>query len=175
MMPAPTHLKGIIIPREDLLDEEPLIGDVLCKCGSNDFRLMYPGATQEYEGKMHPCTTEINGHFFFLTKAVCTKCSVEYLLFDSDFHGSDGFLCHDRKKASLPRPSLVSWKCLSCGALSHSVTITICSQGKDVFMAETKGEFDEGLWPDAFEWITISIKCNKCGLETKNWVDYETA
>lgn len=174
MMPIPSHLKNILIPHDTVVDEEPLVGDIQCRCGSNEFSLMYPGRTQEYEGKKYPSTSEINGNSFFLVKAVCSKCRTEYLLFDKDFHGSDGFLCHDIKTVSLTRPPLIPWNCISCGSIKHKVEITICSPGKEVFMNETKGEYDEERWPDAFEWITISIECTKCGTKTERWVDYET-
>lgn len=174
MMPVPTHLKSIVIPREKSVDEEPFVGDLLCRCGSKSFRMNYPGKTQEFKGKVHPCTIEIDGNFFFLIKAICTKCDMEYLLFDKHFHGWDGFLCHDKKEASLPRPVLVPWECLSCGNMGHKVTIEVSSLGKDDFMDATKGKFGEDKWQDAFEWIWISIECTKCGLKTENWVDYET-
>lgn len=174
MMPVPSHLRNILIPRDKVLNEELLIGDVICHCGNRAFNVMYPGKTQEYEGREHPCTIEINGEFFFLIKAVCSKNNEEYILFDKDFHGSDGFLCHDEEQANLPRPPLVNWKCRSCNASSHEISVKISSQGKDDFMEVTEEEFDESRWPDAFEWIWITIKCSKCGLVTDDWVDYET-
>jgi hypothetical protein len=175
MMPVPTHLRNIVVPREEVVDEELLIGDVRCRCGSGDFSLMYPGSTQEYEGKVYACTAEIDGNFFFLVKAVCAKCCAEYTLFDKHFHGWDGFLCHNPAKAALPRPPLTDWKCLSCGSMNHKVVIKVSSQGKDDFIGATEGEFDEENWPDAFEWIWMTITCCECGLVTENWVDYETA
>ena len=51
MMPIPSHLKNIVIPQDTFIDEELLIGDVQCHCECRCFCLMYPGKTQEYEGK----------------------------------------------------------------------------------------------------------------------------
>jgi hypothetical protein len=175
MMPVPTHLGDIVVPRDQVVDEELLIGDVRCRCGSRDFTLMYPRGTQQYEGSIYPCAVEVDGNFFFVVKAVCSKCSADYTLFDKHFHGWDGFLCHNPAKAALPRPALIEWKCQSCGSLNHKAVIEVCSQGKDYFVGATEGEFDEEEWPDAFEWISISITCSECGFKTEKWVDYETA
>ena len=174
MMPVPSHLSDILFPRDKVLDDELLIGDVICGCGCRIFKVMYPGETQEYEGREYPCTIEIDGNFFFLIKAVCSKCNEEYILFDKDFHGWDGFLCHDSMKAKLPRPKLICWKCKSCKASNHEVSIKVSSQGKTDFIDATEGEFDESKWSDAFEWIWVTIKCSECKLVTEDWIDYET-
>ncbi len=174
MMPVPTHLHMILFPREEVPDENLLTGDVKCSCGNRVFHVMYPGKTQEYKGSKYPCTIEINGNFFFLIKVNCPKCNEEYTLFDKHYHGWDGFLCHDNMKAELPRPKLICWKCRSCKSSTHEVSITLSSQGKDDFVDAADGEYDESKWPDAFEWIWITIKCSECGLVTEDWVDYET-
>lgn len=174
MMPVPSHLKYILYPRKKNLDEGLLIGDIKCSCGSRSFHVMYPGATQEYEGKKYPCTIEKDGSFFFVIKVNCSECNVEYTLFDRHFHGWNGFLCHDSVQASLPRPELKYWYCQSCNSSCHEVSIKISSQGKSDFMDATGGEYDENKWPDAFEWIWITIKCSECGLVSEDWVDYET-
>jgi hypothetical protein len=163
------------VSRNELEDEEVLIGNLRCPCGSENFKMMYPGQTHEYEGRTYPCTAEIDGHFFFLVKAICSECNLEHLLFDEHFHGWDGVMCHDIRKASLPRPPLTYWKCLSCGGLYHKVTLKIAFESKENFIEQSRGEFDKTKWPDAFQWIWISITCCKCGLESKDWVDYETA
>lgn len=175
MMPVPSYLSNILIPRDKALDEGLLEGDVICHCGNRAFNVMYPGKIQEYGGKQYACTIQIVGNFFFCIKAICSKCGEKYLLFDKHFHGWNGFLCHDAEKASLPRPNLVCWKCTSCNSSNHGVSIKISSQGKDDFIEATDGEIDECKWADAFEWIWITLKCNECSLITENWVDYETA
>lgn len=175
MLPVPSHLKNVLTSTNEIEDEEILVGKLRCRCGSEKFKLMYPGQTHEYEGHIFPCTAEIDGNFFFLIKAICEGCNLEHLLFDEHFHGWDGVMCHDAKKANLPRPPLVPWKCLSCGDLSHKVTVKIAFESKENFIEQSRGEFAEDIWPDAFQWIWMSIACCKCGLETKDWVDYETA
>ena len=175
MLPVPNHLKNVLVPRAEIKDEEIFVAGLRCQCGSEDFKLMYPGQTHEYEGQIYPCTAEIDGNFFFVIKALCMACSMNHLLFDKHLHGWDGFMCHDIKNASLPRPPLVPWKCLSCGDLSHKVTIKIAFESKENFLEQARGEFAEDRWPDAFQWIWMSIVCTNCGLKTESWVDYETA
>ena len=175
MLQVPSHLKGILVPREDTTDTEIVEGRLRCKCESEQFQLMYPGQTHQYEGKTYPCTAQVDGNFFFLIKAVCNECSEGYLVFDKHFHGWDGFVCHDTEEAKLSRPPLVPWRCLSCGGLFHKVMVEIAFQSKEFFVRETGGKFDEDRWPDAFQWIWISITCCKCSLKTEKWVDYETA
>lgn len=136
---------------------------------------MYLGQTHGYEGRIYPCTAEIDGNFFFLIKAICTTCGTEHLLFDKHYHGWNGFMCHDKNKANLPRPSLVPWECLSCGDLSHKVMVKITYESKENFIEQSQGKVDEDKWPDAFQWIWMSITCFRCGLETIDWGDYETA
>ena len=175
MLPVPSHLKNILVPKSGIKEEDVLIGNLRCRCGSERFVLMYPGQTHEYKGDIIPCTAEIDGNFFFLIKAKCGKCGQEHLLFDKDFHGWDGLTCHDDAEAKLPRPPLIPWKCLSCGDLSHKATVKINFENKEDFIEQSCGEYDVDRWPDAFQWIWMTITCCNCSLVTENWVDYETA
>jgi hypothetical protein len=50
----------------------------------------------------------------------------------------------------------------------------IQTEGKDDFVSESGGEFDENRWPDGFGCFNMSIKCARCGLETPQWVSCET-
>jgi DNA-directed RNA polymerase subunit RPC12/RpoP len=174
MMPAPTHLRDCVLPGDARIDETGFFGKVRCPCGSESFRLLYPGETHEYRGVAIPCTAQVNGHFFFLVKAACANCGREHLLIDKDFHGWDGFVCHDAKQASLPRPSLRPWKCLKCGGTDHSASVSIETQGRQDFIEEAGEGFDPERWPDAFSWFTMAIRCVNCGKETPSWVALET-
>jgi hypothetical protein len=174
MMPVPKHLKGCVIPRDSIVDEASLIGAVKCPCGGDHFQLLYPGQTHQWEGESIPCTAEIGKAFFFLIKAKCTECGKEHLVIDNDFHGWNGFICHDARQAALPRPPLVPWKCLACEGLEHTAEVAISTEGKTHFVEETDGEVDEDLWPEGFGWITIAIECKKCGKKSPQWVSFET-
>jgi hypothetical protein len=174
MMPVPTHLRNCVSQHDSMVDESPLIATVRCPCGSTAFEMLFPGATHEYNGERIPCTAEVNGSFFFLIKAVCTSCAREHLLIDQDFHGWNGFVCHDESQASIPRPPLVPWKCGSCGGTTHAGTVTIQTQGKEDFLREGGENIDSERWPDAFEWFSMGIKCCGCGAEKTEWVSLET-
>ncbi len=170
MMPVPSHLKDCVNPKDAVVDESPLDAFVSCVCGSPQFELLFPGQTQEWDGKQIPCTAEINGTFFFLIKARCWTCKREHLLFDSHFHGWDGLIGHDPAQALLPRPSLVAWKCISCGNTKHEASVHISPVEREGFDSAPIER-----WPDAFEWFSMTIKCGSCGQDTPEWVSYETA
>jgi DNA-directed RNA polymerase subunit RPC12/RpoP len=173
-MPVPTHLKKCVIPGSSKIDETALKAKVQCPCRGKVFEMLYPGKTHMFQGKRYPCVAEIKKKFFFLITAKCVACGKEHLLLDKDFHGWDGFVCHDSKQAKLPRPVLVSWKCLECGGLPHKAHVEIQTQGKEDFVSETGGKFPTKRWPDGFGWFTLSVECAKCGFKTPEWVSYET-
>jgi hypothetical protein len=174
MMPVPSHLIECVVPKESTIDESSLDAVVRCPCGSTLFELLYPGQKRDYDGEIVPCVAEIDGKFFFVIKARCMICQREHLLLDSDFHGWNGFICHDVEQAALPRPSLVAWNCLSCGATAHEASVQICTEGKADYVATVGKEFDVERWPDAFGWFSMAIKCNRCGKHTPEWISYET-
>jgi hypothetical protein len=135
---------------------------------------MYPGQTHEAGGETIPCTAEIDGEFFFLVRADCAACERQHLLLDADFHGWNGFVCHDEAKASLPRPPLVAWRCLACGGVDHTASVQIQTEGKQDFVDQVGEDFDAERWPDGFGWFAMSIRCVSCPHETGEWVSYET-
>ena len=111
MMPVPSHLQEIAVPRDSAIDEESLTADIRCPCGESKFELLYPGQAHEYGDGTIPCTAEIDGHFFFILKSRCARCKREHLLLDADFHGWNGFICHDPDQAAIARPPLITWRC----------------------------------------------------------------
>jgi len=104
MMPVPSHLQGFVVPTDSADDEEALSAAIRCPCGEAKFELLYPGQTHEYDGQEIPCTAEIDGNFFFVLKSRCSVCGREHLLLDKDFHGWNGFICHEPDQAAFPRP-----------------------------------------------------------------------
>ncbi len=162
-MPVPSHLFDSVSPKDSVIDESALDAEVICSCGSRQFELQYPGQTHEYRGEQTPCTALVGGQFFFVIKARCSACGHEHLLFDKDFHGWDGFVCHDETQASEPRPPLTPWHCVTCGKSQHEASVQIHAQGREDFVAETDGEIDEARWPDAFDCFGMSITCIGCG------------
>src|SRR5262249_23070039 len=116
-----------------------------------------------------------NDEWFFVIKAVCAACRKEHVLFDSHFHGCDGFLQHEEEKAALPRPRLWPWWCLLCGSPVHEGRITVILDYKDRYFEYGYAEkFGADRWPDAYGCFGMGIKCCACGHDTPCWVDYET-
>lgn len=184
MMKSPTHLKECTEPltkedisenkcigKYDINDENQYVAKVKCECGNDVFEIYTLGISNGGE----PCTEEFNGNYFFVVKVNCTSCERKYLLFDAGFHGWDGWICHDDKKAQLPMPTLAKWICRNCSGTKHSLVIMISSQGEADFIEQMGEDFDVNRWQDAFDWFTLDIKCDECGHETVDFVSYETA
>lgn len=174
MMPSPTHLVGWIKPDSDIIDEENFEGKIKCPCGNETFEVSHPGNMLEDRGEKFPCTIEIDSKFFFLIKVKCSDCSEEKIIFDADFHGWDGYVCHDPEQANIERPNLQLWNCSACNSPKHSVHVQIQTEGKQDFIEESSGEFPEERWVDAFGWIDIDLRCSECEKETIGWISYET-
>lgn len=172
-MPVPTHLTGIAVPTETTLDEEPLRADLQCECGSRSFEFLYPGQTQLFGGREIPCVAEVDGRFFEIVSSRCTECALERVLLDGDFHGWNGFVCHDPTQAAIPRPPLVPWPCQNCGGTAHSGQLLISGEGKEDFVSEMPDD-DAERWPDAFGWFELGCRCLECGHETPDLFSHET-
>jgi hypothetical protein len=173
-LPIPKHLKNILVPiRKN--NENSFSGFLKCKCGNDlDFKILYPGETKVYKNDIITVVKEYNNNFYFIIKVICLKCNENYLLFDNNLHGWDGFVCHDYNKPIYPDSELQLWKCTNCNSYNHNLIISINSQGKQDFIDEAGSDFNVDDWVEAFDWITISIKCNNCKKEIKEWVSYET-
>jgi hypothetical protein len=50
---------------------------------------------QPHKDSVIPVTLEKDGYFFFRIEAACKRCRIHHLLFDTDFHGWNGYICHD--------------------------------------------------------------------------------
>lgn len=176
MMPVPSHLRKCLVPNDEKLDEQYLIGKLRCPCGCKKFQFLYTGQDSDVAGSI--CAAEIDDEWFFVIKAKCISCGREHLLLDRDFHGWDGFICHDTKKALLPRPPVDLWKCRLCGCLEHTATVEISPTDKEEFhdvVREEPEKFQMEMWPDAFEWFIVSLQCCNCAHKQEHWVDYEAA
>lgn len=174
MTPVPSHLIDYIAPGQVTVSPERSYAELRCTCGARRFELLYPGQTHKYRKEVIPCSAEFDGTFFFLIKSRCTQCRNERLLFDSHFHGWDGFVCHDAKQAAIPRPELVVWKCLKCSATEHEASVRFEAMNREEFVEATAGKLDAARWPDAFSWFSMRIKCVGCGKDTAEWIEYET-
>jgi hypothetical protein len=174
MIPVPNHLRTCTVPVDNEADEFQYVGKVKCACGGTAFQMLHTNATHEWEGEQVPCVAEIDGKFFLRIAAKCEQCGTEHLLLDSDFHGWNGFVCHDKKKAKQPRPPLVAWGCRQCAKMSFESQVTISSEGEVDAIEEADGDLDETNWQEGFSWIDIDVRCCDCGDEHEGWISYET-
>lgn len=175
MQPVPTHLREVLHPHSDDLDEEPVVGELRCPCGSQGFHLRFPGQTHEHAGREIPCVAEVEGEFFFRLDAVCAACGRGHLLLDQDLHGWNGLVCREPEQAARPRPPLQPWACRACGELSHAAEAEIAGEGREDFEDEAGDlDLDPERWPDAFGSFALHIRCSACGVQTPEWVVLET-
>jgi hypothetical protein len=177
-MNFPDYLKSNLVLINYRVNKSIAQADLQCKCGCLNFEVLYPGSTINIDGRVYPYSYETDTDSFFLIKVKCVECQSEYLIFDEDFHGWDGFYCHDLRHAALARPKLTPWTCLSCGQIPHKVSIKLDHTDRKEYeemQYSKKRPFIENEWLLSFEWIWIGITCSNCNLSTPDWSDYETA
>jgi len=155
-LPIPTHLKDFFFPVGNDNNEFEVTGIIKCSCGNDCFEVW-----------------ESNGRL--ILKVVCSKCKKEFMVFDSGKHGWDGFVCGDDfLDRQMP---FDKYSCSDCTGDSHKVMVRISSQGKQDFVDECLSDDDSFSfedWVDAFEWISVSLTCEKCGMVSNEWLDVET-
>ena len=179
MLPIPIHLEHILIPKGEN-NEFEVTGDLKCDCGNNEFTISFIGKYQD--GIVTLCKYE--DVFYLAIKCKCKKCGKLHVIFDNNLHGWNGFVCSDENEFNGYENFPIeiyqkSWLCPKCNNDSHIISVNISSQGKADFISEVlenseDARFVEEDWVNAFEWITISLKCLTCGFEDKEWIDYET-
>lgn len=172
-LPIPTHLKEILNPIGVENDEFMVCGQLKCSCGSENFEIHFVGDDSDYEKDKVIKVLGIEGGYFLIVKVKCLQCKNEYSVFDSDYHGWNGFVCGGDNRDK-ERPSTKMWHCHECSGTDHKVILTINSQGKDDFIEEGGVDFSQEDWVDAFEWITMETDCAKCGTRNPEWISYET-
>ena len=173
IFPMPTHLKDILIPTGNKNSELHVEGAVKCSCGCENFHITIYADTE----KGYPVVCGYNDSYALIVKAVCMDCRRKHLIFDSNKHGWNGFVCHE--DVEVPDEKLVRWNCTKCGCDTHGIKLGINSHGKQDFIDESgiadgDSDFSEDDWVNAFDWITIDINCFKCMRHDKKWIDFET-
>jgi len=176
MMPVPTHLNGLAVAKDTRLDESPLEAWVRCPCGGDMFTVLYPGKTVMHEGRQYAAAVAIGENSFFLIRARCVACGVVHLLFDADFHGWNGWICHCPEQAALSRPPLVPWCCPRCDGDVHRASVRVYSEGRADFAryAAVNSLFPVAQWADGFGWFDVCTECARCGLALDPWATWET-
>lgn len=156
VFPIPTHMQSILFPVGSNNREFEVTGKIKCPCGSEVFEVWESNDRQ-------------------IVKVVCEQCKKEFVVFDSGKHGWNGFVCEDDfLDRDLP---FKQYLCSKCNKEFFGVTVHISSQGKDDFKEECLSNDDSFTledWVNAFDWITISLSCEKCRLVCEGWLDFET-
>ena len=170
MLPIPQHMKPIFHPLGEKNNEFRVSGELICSCGEGGFELEYVAEVVDGEIKV----VEIDGRFFLIINARCSTCKKYYTILDKDFHGWNGFVNEGFGNRVSSQPVSRKWHCRQCNHMAHRVQMVIYSKGKEDFLMETEGELNENEWAEAFSWISIDLICEKCRLEEKEWINYET-
>ena len=187
--PPPTHLAGCLAPARVTDGGTLFEAAVRCSCGGERVEVHYHGKTHQPGGRSDPipCTVQLPGlsgydACWFGLKTVCPACRREQILFDSKLHGWDAVAASSAaaraRAAALPRPPLVPWACLVCGATAHACEVRLRLPSPGGFLSDT---FEDAGWPmprsrraEAFGWFGLSIRCCECGRQTDDWAGYET-
>ncbi|VTR98670.1 Uncharacterized protein OS=Aneurinibacillus aneurinilyticus ATCC 12856 GN=HMPREF0083_00370 PE=4 SV=1 [Tuwongella immobilis] len=173
----PRHLVNCLSHNVNRLDDFRFETDFICRCGSTLFRWYTVGRYGESDPFRRPLSILIEGKPCFRIENECIKCNHRCLVFDSQIHGWNGFICRNEHLARISRPTLDLWKCTVCFAAGQSARIGIASEGEsdfNEFLQSFGDRFNPDDWVDAFGWIHISLRCPDCKTDIPGWVDYET-
>lgn len=166
--PIPTHLRDIFKVDEQHSDQTELRGKIVCPCGCEIFKIMH-NEDREWDDSL-PYGEQVG----LKINTICVKCNQTLLLFDQATQGYDGFVCYDFKTAS--DDSLSSLTCEKCGVSMFHVKLVIEVEDKEQFMEECVADAPDAFKPedyvDAFNWITVTVRCAACDYEN-DWIDLE--
>ena len=172
MYPIPRHLVEIFNVNTEESSEYDIKGKISCTCGCDKFGIR---TYAEYDKEGCPHVYEYKGDYAFVVKCICKDCQKEWLLFDLSKHGFEGFLWHEG--AEVPDSELEKYHCLKCNSEYLEIIVEIEAEDKEQFIEEVvelePDKYTEEDYVDAFNWITIDLKCAECGEEFKNWVSLE--
>lgn len=173
MLPIPTHLKNILIISKNGYNGDDIEGMIQCTCGCKNIKLKIYAE----EHNDHISVNEYKGDYGFRIVGLCTSCKKTFDIFDMAKHGYDGFVCNDGK--SVEDIDLKKYSCSDCKNDTFEVEVGIELEDQEQFneeiVNENPDEFKSEDYVDAFDWITISLKCSNCGRVIKDWVNFETA
>ncbi len=169
--PIPTHLKEILVVDEKASDIHDIEGSLRCTCGCKKFLLR--NFADYYNAQ--PCVARKNDGYAFVIKAVCADCGNEWVVFDLSKHGYNGFVCKDG--LTVDDSELEKYLCSKCFSEYFFVKIGIEVENKEQFIEECVTEYPDEFSPEdyinAFNWITISVKCCHCEIKNDDWVSLE--
>lgn len=142
-------------------DNDIMEGELTC-CKNHDFEMSVAG---EIKHSVFSKMYLFSENDETAVEVRCRKCGQVISVFDS---GCDGYdKCGEKQHVHMPMKPV---KCKKCQNRVFSVEIKY--ENPDI--QELK-ELEIPEIDNAFTWIWITLKCNKCGTQYKNFVDCETA
>lgn len=146
-------------------------GSLKCTCGCEKFS--FRNFANYYNAQ--PCVFPKNDGFAFVIKVVCADCNKNWVVMDLSKHGYDGFVC--RNGLSVDESELKKYLCPKCGKEYFLVKVGIEAEDKEQFIEECVSEYPDEFSPDdyidAFNWITVSVKCCNCEMTCEEWISLE--
>lgn len=171
MLPIPTHLQNFLMVNSLKSDMNNVEGRLCCSCGCQGFKIK----AFDIDENNHASVGRYNDDYAMKISTDCCNCGKNLLLFDMSKHGYDGFVCGDG--TTVPNEKLIPFYCDKCQSNNFEVSLLIEAEDKEQFIEEVistePDRFTVDDYVDAFNWIVISLKCNKCNHEIKNWIDLE--
>lgn len=142
--------------------DNTIIEGVLTCCNSHAFEVSCVGEIKHsLSAKM--CLFPASGNLMLEVR--CKKCGKVISVFDSN---CDGYGLHE--KNPYPRFSARPIACKRCKNHDYSVGIRYEYPAIQELEALDISEIE-----NAFTWIWITLACNQCGMNYRNFVDFETA
>lgn len=139
--------------------ENTTAGELIC-CGKQRFALEYEGEIKySLWGKAYLSS---QNEQITLT-ARCKECGRKILIFDSATMG------YDRQRETAKPGCGNPIECRKCRENDFSVSIRLEHPEESELR-----ELDIPEPENAFSWIWVTLKCNKCGKKRPNFLDYET-
>jgi hypothetical protein len=180
----PSHVAGWAVVTHVAAHGAGLSASLRCPCGCSRLEFHFPGPTHTSgsSGSLITSTAKLPGEdgetrYYFGIKAICPDCGGQRVVFDADLHG--WYLAtsgpeYAAQMSALPRPPLQPWRCVCCDGLAHEGSASFTFDSPLDFRDRVGGKIPGERRCEAFSWFAMDIRCCGCGLETDNWVDYET-
>lgn len=172
--PLPRHLQKIFIVNEKETNSDNLIGKIRCTCGCEKF---YVDTFSSYYGadKCVSFSEDVEGSSL-LVRVECFSCREKWTIFDFSKHGFPGFVFGDGTPVD-ENTELVRYSCNECNQEVFIIDVCIQPEDREQFIDENvvvnPDKFSENDYVEAFDWIVISLECEKCNHINENWLNLE--
>lgn len=140
-----------------------VVEGILTCCNSYDFEVFVVGEIKYSIFSRKICLIPQNDEM--VLKVRCKKCGRVISVFDSRCDGYEQ--CGNNHPKPVQNKAIA---CMKCHDGCFSVNVKY--EYSDIQELE---ELEITEIDNAFTWIWITLKCNKCGAVYKNFIDYETA